>query len=77
MDKTIIELRKIDGGLKVGINIDGEDDFEAAVIGLVSVLNSNAKLKAMTIMATMAAENDPDFKKHQIEVRGGFPWDNK
>ena len=31
----------------------------------------------MTILGTMAAENDPDFKKHQIEVRGGFPWDNK
>ena len=77
MDKTIIELRKIDGGLAVTMDIDGEDDFKAAVIGLTHVLMRNAKLKAMTILGTMAAENDPDFKKHQIEVRGGFPWDNK
>ena len=77
MDKTIIELRKINGGLEIMMNIDGEDDFKAAVIGLVSILNRNAKLKAMTILGTMEAENDPDFKKHQIEVRGGFPWDNK
>ena len=77
MDKTIIELRKIDGVLEITMDIDGEDDFKAAVIGLVSVLNRNAKLKAMTILGTMEAENDPDFKKHQIEVRGGFPWDNK
>ena len=43
MDKTIIELRKIDGGLAVTMDIDGEDDFKAAVIGLTQVLMRNAK----------------------------------
>lgn len=77
MDKTLIEIRKIDDSADAMVNITSEDDFKAAVVSLTAILNRDKRLALMVLVGLQARRQDPDFDKNEIIVPGGMPWDNK
>ena len=78
MDKTLIEIRKIDDAADAMVDITSEDDFKAAVVSLTAILNRDKRLALMVLVGLQARRKDPDsFDKNQIIVPGGMPWDNK
>ena len=78
MDKTLIEIRKIDDAADAMVDITSEDDFKAAVVSLTAILNRDKRLALMVLVGLQARRKDPDsFDKNEIIVPGGMPWDNK
>lgn len=78
MDKTLIEIRKIDDAADVMVDITSEDDFKVAVVSLTAILNRDKRLALMVLVGLQARRKDPDFfGKNEIIIPGGMPWDNK
>ena len=78
MDKTLIEIRKIDGRADAMVDITSEDDFMAAVVCLSAILHKKKRLGIMVVTGLLARMKNPDsFDKNEIIVPGGMPWDNK
>lgn len=62
---------------KAVVNITSEEDFQAAVVSLTSILHNNKRLGLMVLVGLLSRRQDPDFDKNEIIVPGGMPWDNK
>ena len=78
MDKTIIEIRRIDDhALMESIRIDDKDDFEAAVAGLVSVLFQDPELERMVTAGLRVAHEHPGILFDRTVRVQGTPWENK
>ena len=75
--KELLKIMKLDGRLEAAVNITSEDDFQAVIVSLTSILHRNKRLALMVLIGLQARSQDPDsFDKNETIVQGGMPWDN-
>ena len=78
MEKDLIKITRTDDHAEAVVNIASEDDFQAAVVSLTSILHNSKRLALMVLAGLQARRQDPDpIDKNEIIVPGGMPWDNK
>ena len=77
MDKTLLEIRRIsDTELCTAVSISNKDEFDAVVVGIISVLHSNKRLELAVACGLLEAHKHPE-KLNTTIVKGETPWDNK